>query len=255
MTNYCFNEGLNRIKVLNPNFEYKKWINNIAIHPESIPEYHFYEKQNPTIKRSCKINPKQIVGTSHPDYCNKSWVEVLGNLKRWKLYLDEIHLATENVLNEKLVDKKSVAKYGDNIIVSMGNHRCCFSKFLELDEITVNMEEYQFNHTLYSMVKEYENRGFFIDENQYKNETWNISINNYLVSIPEHLKNDFLEFYDSVMMNIKSIISIEFNHLMNLNNRSKIHFELECSDSFRKIQNQVVAHKFDLSKNYKTLRT
>ena len=254
MTNYCFNEGLNRIKILNPNFEYKKWINNIAIHPESIPEYHFYEKQNPIIKTSYKINSKQITGTSHPDYCNKSWVEVLGNLKRWKLYVDEIHLATENVLNEKLVDKKSVAKYGDNIIVSMGNHRCCFSKFLELDEITVDMEEYQFNHTLYSMVKEYENRGFFIDKNSYRNENWIVVVNEQKIFIPEHLKYDFLEFYDATYLNLKFIVKHELKQLLGLMNEQQEYFSLKETNDFVKIKSHIIAHKLNLSNLYKPIK-
>lgn len=254
MNNYCINEGLQRIKLLNPSFEFEKWVNTTAIPPESIPDYHFYEKQNPTIKRSCKINPKQIVGTSHPDYCNKSWIEVLGNLKRWKLYVDEIHLATENVLNEKLVDKKSVAKYGDNIIVSMGNHRCCFSKFLELDEINVDMEEYQFNHTLHSMVKEYENRGFYIDTNSYRNENWIVVVNGQKIFIPEQLRYDFLEFYDATYLNFQFIVKHELKQLFGLMNDRQEYFSLKGTNDLIKIKSHIIAHKSNLSNLYKPMR-
>lgn len=254
MNNYCINEGLQRIKLLNPDFEFKKWINNTAIHPESIPEYHFYEKQNPSIKTSCKINPQQITGTSHPDYYNKSWIEVLGNLKRWKLYVNEIHLAAGSVLNERLVDKKSVAKYGDNIIVSMGNHRCCFSKFLELDEITVDITEYQFNHSLYSMVKEFESRGFHIDTSNYRDENWIVVVNGQKIFIPEYLKHDFLAFYDSTYLNLKYIMKYELNKLFGLAGEQQEYYSLKETNDFNKIKSHIIAHKSNLSNLYKPIK-
>lgn len=98
--------------------------------------------------QSSSVNVFDVCGTLHPDYCNKSWLNLLQNGKRMKENLRLLNENTGYYCETKYKSQMAYIKIDDKIYIGRdGNHSTCIAKFLFFFEgITtihgVTVEEY-----------------------------------------------------------------------------------------------------------------
>ncbi len=150
---YDFKERKNWIKSYQPNFNIQDWHNNKVYHPTDIKYLSFYEKVS---ARKQKINPSNIIGIEYAwayncPSSNRSvdWLYLLRNLKRLDRVIDGFK-SKESLIQHihKDEDPKSVKKYGGNYFTTSGQHRLCIAKYLEVNSVEVNVEEFRLNKKL-----------------------------------------------------------------------------------------------------------
>jgi hypothetical protein len=193
-------QGFSRLKEINPNFEMKDWYMEKVKTLDEIDNYNFY-KDTYRIYDAI-ISPLQIIGTDHASYNSGTWIEMLGNLKR-NHNLKSYYSIYEFIFNEEYESKenKSVIKFGDQYIIGLGNHRLCFSKFLDLDQIPVTVTEYAFDYdsfNIYTRLKDfgiYHSR-FMVDGTEYG---WEMNVNGKKVIIRDSsLADRFINYFENV---------------------------------------------------------
>jgi hypothetical protein len=116
------------------------WATNKVLRPEEIDNYpfYFYQENSTNIQR---INLDQIVGTTHPKYNIGSWVEMLLDLSRPNIRT--VAQAYEAIVAPSINgDNVSLDKYGEEYVITSGNHRFCFAKFGSQKYINVRVTEY-----------------------------------------------------------------------------------------------------------------
>ncbi len=214
--------GLNRIdwiQKIHPNFKEEKWFYDNVIRPNEIEHFEFYEESS-TYKDY--INPNKIIGISYADAYNYdsdiTWIELLNKLRRLDWVISNLK-TYEDIINHIHYNKseKYVSKYGDFYITTSGQHRLCLSKFLNLEKVEVNINEYKLNVDrlkFYSVLKDniklFAYLGFpFKTEKELMDYTKN---NNYLYLSFEHsnlkihsqILDFFIEYYKNLNPNFLS---------------------------------------------------
>lgn len=161
------------IKSFQPNYEKQKWHRNKVYHPSDLINYNFFK---PHKNYKTKINPKDIIGTDYGfgDNWNNDWGyrlcrlkrldEVINNFKDKKSLIAHIH-------NNKA--RKSVLKYGKHYFISLGQHRLCLAKHLELEQVEVYVQEYKLDKKIFLQEKNIEKNysrliDFKLVDNKYK---------------------------------------------------------------------------------------
>ena len=79
MENYYLNEGLKRLDQFDSTITIDENWNKRTIHTSDIENIQFYNSS--VYHEKYKVPIKNIIGTSHVDYTNKTWLEVLGGAK------------------------------------------------------------------------------------------------------------------------------------------------------------------------------
>lgn len=201
---------LHRLQQITGNLNFELWYFDKVINPEKIINFKYY-KAKKEIKK-VKINPKLIVGSFHASYNKYNWFQMLGYLHRNKEVEKEKALAT--IDDYEISDKKQVSKINGKYYIGSGNHRLCFAKFLQLEEITVDVIEYEFESKRYQIESELEKRNIVLDSNN--NSNWNIILNKRLIRINEEIIDDFFYYFDNYQISNKQLIYAIINKLMRI---------------------------------------
>ncbi len=133
-----------------------EWAWERVIPMEEVEDLQFYHyRENTTTVQQVPL--KNVIGTYHCNYSNRSWIEMLLNLSRNKILSpDHAYQAFDNPDDSD--DVVSFSRYGDNYIIGGGNHRTCFAKFGDREFVTAEVTEYFFDFqaaTAYKYLKQY----------------------------------------------------------------------------------------------------
>lgn len=114
--------------------------------------YNFVDKE--ILIKDTSVNVKDIVGTSHPNYYKKPWIEVINHL-RTLFYVENLKLTSDSDFSIDFYKIKAHYEKGDDPLgvkivngkyyISEGNHRTIIAKFLnalELIEDNINGLKY-----------------------------------------------------------------------------------------------------------------
>lgn len=191
MDSYYIKTGIERLKQLKPDFEFKKaFFENVKSTDNICNKMFYYNKYNEY--KTSNFNPSIIAGTKHIDYNNKMWIEMLGSLKRFRIGNIDTEISLSNYINN--TEDVCLAKYGDEFYIISGNHRLCIAKFMEKSINTITVIEYEFNNEYYSQWN------WFLERNIqpiiYQNNMWSIKIDCVQIDIPNKLINEFKRYYD-----------------------------------------------------------
>lgn len=154
MGDYCLENGNKRLKHLGVEVSLD-WYNDVLIYSKNLPKLKFWRTLPSKNLGYVNIPLNQVIGTDHINYSSKKWLENLGCLKRFSNYY-----TNENC--KKYFDshvKKtgiSFSKFGDNYIVTEGNHRTHIARFLGYQFIKGDVQEYFFDDNLYNTIEEYQ---------------------------------------------------------------------------------------------------
>jgi hypothetical protein len=75
---YAATEGMKHLYLLTGEYKAPLFYNNKVLHPH---EDYIFKKSYRSYTAS--VETEKIVGTTHSDYCGKTWLEMLGTLKRY----------------------------------------------------------------------------------------------------------------------------------------------------------------------------
>lgn len=192
MEDYYLQKGFERLKFLNPDFFYKEWYFNKVINSTEIVNKKFYTDCYEFFEE--EINVNQITGSYHCRYYGKTWIEMLGSLKRFENNIKDCESALSYINTEK--QSINLNRYGDDYIIGEGNHRSCLAKFLNIEKIKASVTKYEFNEDYYSKWKELKSRNITplsIDENN-----WTLKLHDDELIIKDRLITHFIEHYDSI---------------------------------------------------------
>ena len=142
MDNYLLNKGFERLKELNPDFEYQQWFFDRTLNMENVENRAFFKELNKTYELE-KFQPIHIVGTFHVDYADKMWIEMLGALKRYNVN----NIKAKGSLKAYINDRRAIrlCKFGGEYYIAEGNHRFCMAKFLNMTIDKVVVTEFEFD--------------------------------------------------------------------------------------------------------------
>jgi hypothetical protein len=160
---------------INPDLVINEWCFRKVIPHHEVEHLEFYRYSNHSTQL---ISPSRIIGTDHASYYKGNWIDMLNGLKR-NSGLTSKQAITQFVEDESFTEKKWVMKYGNTFIITQGNHRLCFSKFLELSHVRVKVDEYVLDVANYSIYERLNKLGIFVEyEKQFKRDwTWKLCIN------------------------------------------------------------------------------
>ena len=116
------------------------WAWERVVPMEEVENYDFYSYKD--IPVSMQLVPlRNVVGTYHSSYNDRSWIRMLLGLERDEIKsVEHAYVAFDNP--DKSDDKVSFLKYGENYIIRAGNHRTCFAKFGQREFVTAEVVEY-----------------------------------------------------------------------------------------------------------------
>lgn len=191
LDNYCLLKGLDRLKSMEIDAKEILWRNEIVQNPSSIPNYEYWEYSHSSENQI--VETRKIIGTHHCDYYEKSWVEMLGCLKRANF------LTTESALRwskEKLWSISLNNFDGAFYIAGDGNHRVSLSKFMGIPEINVgSVNHYQFNQTRFDFDKMLSQR--VIEKVNSDEHSTKVNLGDVKIRIDNNSGKEFIEFFDS----------------------------------------------------------
>ncbi|MDN4163863.1 hypothetical protein QWY31_00040 [Cytophagales bacterium LB-30] len=136
----------------------KKWHTEKVLRINEIENYRFYSRNSTKHYRGI-INLADIKGIhyayAYNDASDITWIDLLNNLKRFK------DIRHSNMTYEELIEhaqsdyneSRTVSKFGSLYFTTTGQHRMALCKFLNLEKVTVQINEYTFNHEKYNTYK------------------------------------------------------------------------------------------------------
>ena len=169
-----------------------------------------------------KVPIKNIIGTSHVDYTNKTWLEVLGGLKRFSNWTKDKLL--EYVKSNEQYIGLSYAKYGNHFIISQGNHRSCLAILSGLEYIETDVSEFILDKHLLDTYNKLIELNLFSSSFDFQNvrtndptkRVWTLNLNNIDIYIRNQNSLDyFLELYESIDINWMSVYSASIKRFFN----------------------------------------
>ena len=192
--NICLQNGFKRLKQIKPDFTYQKWFFDKTIDKTNIDNFSFYTDSYKSIEVE-SISAKSIVGTTHSNYINLMWIEMLGGLDRFDSNVGSKNEMLQQFMNTQKQEKK-VSKYGDFYIISgEGNHRICLSKFLDIDITNAQVSECEFNDKYYTCWHELKKRT--IVPINLSNNLWKFLLYNVIITVKNEQIRDFIDSYDN----------------------------------------------------------
>lgn len=193
--NYYELEGNKRLKSLEVNPENVPWKNNQVLCYNSIMNKEYWDEVRITSNEKVELN--KIIGTYHSDYFNKSWLEMLGCLKR----IDSSTLNREHVL--KVLEEKrmdiSLHKFGESYFISGGNHRVCMSKFLGNKTLLIEtVYHHQFNNRRFEIDEMLKKRKIEVVYNDGNKLT--LQMGEIIVKTSYNYAKEFIDFFDKIQV-------------------------------------------------------
>lgn len=253
MEDFYLNKGLKRLVKFDENAVIQvKWSEKV-IAESDIPNLQFYNSCFYYEKHRVPI--KDVIGTSHGDYANLSWLQILGGLKRFRDWTKESFLDyIENNKTEYV--GFSFAKYGNKYVVTQGNHRTCFAVLSNIKYVETNVCEYYFDEHLYIVYNWLKNNKLlseFFDFNNVKTSRpterlWVLNLNNRDVYIRNQNSLDyFLKLYQSTSLNWKNYrftpLRRKFVQL-----EEHLYISIYSEADVDKLVDDIILHKINLSK-------
>jgi hypothetical protein len=196
MENYLIQEGFERLKIIKPDFIYQKWYFNKIFDSRDIKNKKFYTDKCKSYSIDL-FDSKKINGTFHSSYNNLMWIEMLGNLKRFKTHKNSNFEFLLDWINTN-GQVKTLKKYGDDYFIRDGNHRFCLAKFLGINLKNIEVCEYEFNEKYFEIYTKLENRNILIEEKF--NDLWKLKMNEFNININEKIIMDFIKLYDEIQI-------------------------------------------------------
>jgi len=185
---YSVDERLQWLKTINPALCKQTWHNDYVYHPSHL-KYEKLLQENGMSRK--KINPAKICGIEYgyayncPLYQGEApflhWIDFYTRLKNLDWIIEKLK-TKKNVIDHIHHNKeeKTVLQYGDHYFTNGGQHRLCLAKFLELEEVEVNV----INHRL--------DRESFLREARFEKLIPALIDRNFLP--PYYANNPFIEF-------------------------------------------------------------
>ena len=203
----------------------KKWHTEKVLRINEIENYRFYSRNSTKTYRG-NINPVDIKGIQYAyaynDGSDITWIDLLNNLKRFK----DIRLS--NMTHEELIEhaqndyneSRTVSKFGSLYFTTVGQHRMTLCKFLDLEKVTVHINEYTFNQEKFNtynarkkFVKRLLDRGL-ISEKLSESEIMSfehgigLNIHGVFIMMGDQVFDGLINLYDSLGTN-KVLITFE----------------------------------------------
>jgi hypothetical protein len=133
---------------------------------ENVYSVSYEFKKHVGSSKSAYINIKNVIGTDHSDYYNKTWLEVFYSLKRGdnivkSLFMPEYYDRLQKKDNN--IDLISFIKMDDEYYIGQGNHRTCMAKFKGLDYIYAPLTEYKTDFEYKEYFEKFQQIGLKVD--------------------------------------------------------------------------------------------
>ena len=154
-------DRLKWIQKIHPDFKESSWMYEKVIKERDIEHYKFYRKG---LSYELEINPRNIKGIEYQDAYNSyyeiNWIDLLKELKRLDRIIKNCNTRAEvlELIKNDNIERKSVRKYGEILITTMGQHRLCLSKFLDIERVNVFVDQYELDQerlNIYNLLKKY----------------------------------------------------------------------------------------------------
>ena len=204
--------GKKRYKLLTGKNEIPKWANKEILSNQKYGD--FWKNKKTRYKTIIPLH--KVIGTEHADYNGRTWLEMLGSLKRLNLAHFDHDFFIENLtLPGNLPGFK---KYGDEYVITEGNHRVCIAKFLGIKEVKGYATDYDFDKITYETYQHFIKLGAKIEfytypfqKDQYIWENWMIKIGRYKLYLSDtnaiqEFKRLFNDLNTSVFVLIKAYV-------------------------------------------------
>ena len=141
------------LRSIYPAYVQQTWHNTPVYHPSHIKHLPYFTRAKTTTERIC---PKKICGIQYayhyncPAYKPKDWrllwIEFFRSLKRLDWVIDNFN-DLDSVINHIHTNKeqKWVMRYGDHYFTRGGQHRLCLAKFLDVEQVEVDVVHFELN--------------------------------------------------------------------------------------------------------------
>lgn len=160
-----------------------------------------------------EISAENIVGTTHVNYQNKTWLEMLCFLPRYrKTSRERIEVFCRG--DEKTNEPLHYIKYGEKyFICGGGNHRTCLAKFYEIPTIKADVTEYLLNEERYGLYQQCRQNNILLNKGGGVYD-WEITINAKRIFVKDNiLLQLILDFYVSTNLTQKYYMGIKLGLL------------------------------------------
>ena len=230
-----------------PDFECQTWHSEKIIREENVINYRFFKSTNKTY--ITKINPKDIVGISRIGYNyheDTTWLKLFYSLKR----IDEVikrNKCLEDLIshiNNPNIGKKTVIKYNDHYIAGLGLHRLCLSKFLDLKEVEVEVNEYSidqakfnFFHSIEKIEKHFRSIQFLEVQYESVSESIFCIIDNKPYYINKELLERLFHYLSTQRQSLLTKTLVKFSIYKNIfSSQNTSPIKIESINDFKKIK-------------------
>ncbi|WP_103072200.1 hypothetical protein [Aquimarina sediminis] len=199
MKNYCLENGYNRLKQLKEQ-GFHDWYNDTLVFYDSMPNLAYWKTLPSKQLGYINVPLNKVIGTSHISYADSTWLENLGCLKRFSSYYTKEYCSDYFNSDEKKTGI-SYAKFGDDYIITQGNHRTHIARFLRYKCIKGDVQEYFFDYELYNTVNQYKKEKLDLDlgdRNLFRRTMWKTKIDSVKIFIHGYeMLKQFLSLYQS----------------------------------------------------------
>lgn len=238
MDNYYLAAGLNRLKSMGIDANEILWKNEIVQNPGSIPNYEYWEFSHSSENQI--VETGKIVGTHHCDYYGKSWIEMLGCLKRAKF------LTKESALRWSVEKQWSISLNdfgGAFYIAGDGNHRVCISKFLGFSAIeTGHVNHYRFNQARFDFDKMLNQRAIEMIDSD--NHIAIVDLGDVKIRLDYYSDKKFFDFFDSV--EVSKWVRFKSRYFSSWQDIISGHYDFEGLDA-EYLRKAIIAYKLNRS--------
>ncbi|MCL2413319.1 MAG: hypothetical protein FWC98_04180 [Bacteroidales bacterium] len=174
------------------------WCFDEVIDPKTIKDKTFYKLLKSEYYPKQRVPVTQIKGTTHPNYSNRNWLQMLAGLQRNRNADRESAL---RLILDDSKDKITLIKKGNDYYIDSGNHRCCFAKFLDVEYVDCEVIEKFFDNEAYELHNRLASVGYSVEI--VSRDSWILRIMNLTINI-KTIENvhAFINAYDSVKLSV-----------------------------------------------------
>lgn len=240
---YCYEDGIDRLKNINPKFEIKNWCFDDSVYTSDYPNYKFWDIKPTKYYKRVKIPIQKVIGTNHINYSHRNWIKVLGGLKRFSP--ERSTYAYRDFFKSGNYGSLHYLKFNEDYFIGAdGNHRTTIAKFLEIDYLIGDVTEYFFDQEFFDVYNKVKDLNLQPELERYdRNSIWTIKLNDIRVFIKNY--NDlkrFVMYYDNLEINFKILLEQKMKYYLNKKSKANyLYFSNEQDISH--IKNAIILHK------------
>ncbi|GMN06318.1 hypothetical protein MTsPCn5_17070 [Croceitalea sp. MTPC5] len=239
---YCANCGLERMGILDSTLKFKQWHFKQCLDEKDMPFYDFWQIIPSKHNKNQKVPTNRIVGTRHPDYHSKMWLEVLGCLKRF-----EARNWDSSTFAKKYNDGGiSFSKYDDKYFITGGNHRATIAKFFELEYLEVPVTEYYLDKEFYGLYRVVSDLNMQPKLRYYsRSSDWILWVYGRPVYFENfNMTSNFLKYYLEIEVNYKTLLKNKLNSFLPKKEES---YHIRNIEQLASLKDVIILHKLKLS--------